>query len=321
MAQPSPRTPMAPRAPYAPMQPLEQMAPMEPLVPLRPGERRISDPAERAASVVQGEPHVPSAEQLAMSALPQYQYQPLPSIHQQPVINLGLSEPPTGNWSGIPRPRLPVGVRRPSGSGNKAVAVIGVAVALIVGLAALGSRSSSGSHPVAIPSISMSIPPISIGTQHAPPPRHPTQSGQSQATHQSGRTLSLNGSISGERIRVTFIRYANNATSKDTFFGPSRGKRYFAAQFRITNTGSVVYVDSPANGARVIDTKGKSYRTTFLVSKLRLGKVFEAAVSLKTGESEVGYLVFEVPKNRKIHQVQFAENSGFGQVGTWTFVK
>lgn len=314
MTQLSPRSPMepmrplTPMRPYPPMRPLARLVPMQPLAPLRPGERR--QPGESASY------EVPSYEVTADFGQGSSQELPPPQ-----VVNLGLSQGPTvSNWGGTPRPPAPVPVRRPSG--GKGAGAVAAAVALLVVLGATGvfTSSSSGAPDVSVPSAHVSIPPLSIDGDTHGAAQHP-QPGAAHPTQRSGRTLSLNGTISGERIRVTFLRFVNNAHSTDTFFGPSAGKRYFAAQFRVTNTGSVQYVDSPANGARVIDTRGKSYRTTFLVGSLRQGKVFDATISLQTGSSALGYLVFEVPKHAKIHEVQFAENSGFGQVATWTFVR
>lgn len=341
MTQPSPRAPLAPmqpltpNLPYAPMQPLERMTPLQPLVPLQPGERRIFDPEDPDASYVQGQPYAPAYTQLpppaAIPAMPPPQVQPQVvnlGLSQQDVYGrqLGYAQQVLRNLGGVlttpqgPVP-TPTRVRRPSS--NKAGGAIVGAVVLLIALGAGGlfKSSSSGDTHTSIAPISISAPPISIGSHPTKPTPGRHGAGQSGATQQSGRTLSLEGTISGERIRVTFTRWANHASSKDTFFGPSPGKRYVAAQFRVTNTGSVQYVDSPANGARVIDSKGHSYRTTFLVSKLRQGRVFDAAVSLKTGQTAVGYLVFEVPKHARINRVQFSENSGYGQTATWTFLR
>ncbi len=317
-----PKQPMAPRRPSPPMQPLARrtpMPPLAPLAPLQPGERR-PPVLPRVASYQQ----LPAAPVVLPPPVVEELLAPAP-VQQPQVVNLGLSQSPITNWGGLPRPpvpaqRRPVPVRRPSGT--KAGAFIGIVVALVVALAAIGSRSSSGTHPFAIPSIDVSVPPLSGGgTAHRPAPHQPGQSGASAATPRSGRTLTLDGTIPGQRIRVTFTRWANDASSTDGFFGPGPGKRYVAAQFRVTNTGTVQYVDAPANGARVYDNRGHAYRATFIVSKLRQGKVFDAAVSLRPGRSAVGYLVFEVPRRARIAKVQFSQNSGLGDKATWTFVK
>ncbi|HVT20879.1 MAG TPA: DUF4352 domain-containing protein [Mycobacteriales bacterium] len=304
------RAPLAPREPLLPMTPLAPRAPLEPMMPLRPGESRRSMP-----------PVTPGSASVPASA-PSYQ-EPVPvaaspptSSPPPPPARTAILQPPAG-WTGLPRQRLPVPMGRSSGS--KVAAVFALAIASLVALATIGSHTSTRrAQVIAVPSIEVSVPPLSTGGDGATAPS-PAHAAPGRATPRSGRTLSLNGTSPGERIRVSFTRWVNDATSKDALFGPGNGKRYVAAQFRITNTGSVVYVDSPSNGARVIDSRGKAYRTTFLVGSLRQGKVFDAAVSLRTGRSAVGYLVFEVPKRARIARVQFSENSGFGQTGEWTF--
>jgi hypothetical protein len=320
MTQPSPRAPLvpmrplAPQRPYAPMQPL---IPRQPLAPLRPGARRRS--ALDAPSYTAAPPYESAT---SFDEATTYQELPPPTGSQQPVIDLGLSQPSTSNWGGVPRPRPPVPLRKPWGNKGAGIVVGMFALLAVLGATGVFKSSSSETPGGSAPSSQVSIPPLSIsGNGNHGSAQQSTKPAESHPTQRSGRTLSLNGTVSGERIRVTFLRFVNSAHSKDSFFGPSPGKRYFAAQFRITNTGSAQYVDSPANGARVIDSRGKSYRTTFLVGSLREGKVFDAAVRLEAGATEVGYLTFEIPKHAKVHQVQFAENSGFGQVGRWTFVR
>jgi hypothetical protein len=322
---------MQPRQPMAPLLPMQPLVPMQ---PLRPGERRGDRPAPTPQYQ---QPNVSTPQPMAYAPPPSYQpaqsYQPSqqasPSVQQQ-VVNLGLSQSPVAgaNWGGIPRPRVPTRVRRPSGGSNKAGAIVGIVVAAIVGLAALGSHSSSGnSHISTIPTFSASIPPISTGAQHAPTLGSPGHTGGSRAgasrpTHHSGRSLDLNGSFDGQRIRVTFLRLVNDATPKDAFMdAPSSGKRLVATQFRVKNIGSFIYVVSATSVAHVVDTKGHTYDSKFLFEDLREGKIFSGAIDLSAGESAVGYIGFEVPKNARIKKVEFSATSGGGQTGTWTFVR
>lgn len=316
MAQPPPRAPLAPmqpltpRRPSAPMQPLSRLVPLQPLTPLRPGESRsgAARPAPRSQMPATAYPQ-------ASQVLPP----PPPPVRLQRVVpQLGLAQPPAGTWGGT-RPGRPVAVRRPSG--GRAAAFIGSAVAVIVALSVVGTfKSSSGgdSFAVSIPSPSFSIPSLSIGGG-ATGRHQPSRPDAPHPNPRSSRSVSLTGNVEGESIRVTLIRLVNNAKPKDTFMdSPEPGKRLVGVQFRITNTGSVGYVDSPSNGAYVYDTKGRQYRAAFLFESLREGKIFDAAVSLDTGRSAVGFLAFQVPKHARINRVEFSENSGFGQKGEWT---
>lgn len=333
MTQPSPNAPLdpmqplTPRQPNQPMLPLAQLVPMQPLAPLSPGERRPVAPARQDPARVDVQAAAPTYRP-PLAYTPPARVATLPPPPQQPqVINLGLSQsPPLPNWGGIPRPRVPTPVRRPRA--NKAGGWVAGIVAVIIAMTAGGifKSSSSGVPDASTPSISVSVPPLSIGGQ--PSPKHGT-SGHSGGSHngatqphQSGRTLDLNGGINGQRIRVSFLRLVNNATPKDTFMdAPGSGKRLVAAQFRVQNIGSFIYVASATSVAHVIDTKGHTYDAQFLFDSLREGKAFNGAISVDTGKSTVGFIAFEVPDNARIKKVEFSASSGGGQTGTWTFVR
>jgi hypothetical protein len=304
MTQPSPLAPLPPRQPMTPLQP---MVPLRPLTPLRPGESRTATSAEARAVQLAPPPMVeePPPPQPRPVSVPQQALLPQmgyanPSGPAQHVVN---------TWAG---PATGTRTRRRSSGGLIAA---GIGVALVAVFAAIGSMSPHSSHTsVSIPSFAVSVPPPSHGGSAATGRRQP-----GAVTPRLGQSLSLKGNVSGESIDVAFTRWVNNAHPKDTFMDtPPSGKRLVAAQFRITNTGSSEYVDSPSNGAFVFDSKGRKYRGAFLFDSLREGKVFDAAVNLSGGKSAVGFLAFEVPKNAAIRRVEFSENSGFGQSGEWT---
>lgn len=311
----APMQPLAPQRPSAPMQPMAQMVPMQPLTPLAPGERREPAPMRQAPS--------PAYVAVPPPFQPAPAYLPPPPL-QPPVANLGLSQPsPVPNWGGIPRPRVPAPSRRPRG--NKAGGwVVGVVAALIA-LGVTGALKSSSSGPdISTPSVSVSIPPLSIGGGGEPARGSAGHSGirasAPQPSRQSGRALDLSGNIAGERVRVSFLRIVNNATPKNTFMdAPESGKRLVATQFKVTNLGSFIYVASTTTAAHVVDTKGHVYGAQFLFGSLREGKAFKGVINVEAGKSTVGYIAFEVPKKAKIKKVEFSASAGGGDTGTWTF--
>lgn len=320
--------PRLPLQPLQPMAPLEPMRPLVPMQPLQPGQRRGDQPPPPYQQPYR-QAYVPALEPVYQ---PPPAYEPVPQMAspsvQQQVVNLGLSQSPAGGvtWGGLPRPKVPTRVRSGGGS-NKAGAVIGVVVAAIVGLAAVGSHSSSGGSPdVTVPTFSLSIPPLSTGTHHEPSQgtqgsSSGTHAAPSKPTHQSSRALEINGSTDGQRIRVAFLHLVNNATPKDTFMdSPDNGNRLVAAQFRVTNIGEFIYVASATNVAHLVDTKGHTYDAQFLFDNIKEGKVFNGVVNVDTGHTVVGYIGFEVPKKAKIKKVEFSASPSGGQTATWTFV-
>jgi hypothetical protein len=326
MPQPlAPLAPLQPLTPLQPMAPLPRRQPLTPMSPLPPG-------GSRPALVPTGQYDRYDGASLATLPAPTPAYEP-PPVQQPQVVNLGLSQtlpfpnwggmptPTVPNWGGTPQQRFPVPARRPAG--NKAAGFVVGAVALLVAMGAGGlfkSSSDGGSH-VSVPPISVSIPPISIGSKGSGATgRH--QPAIPEPAHESGRTLDINGNIDGQTIRVTFLRLVDNAAPKDTFMdSPDAGKRLVAAQFRVKNIGSFIYVASATSAARVVDTKGHTYKSQFLFDDLRQGKVFDGVINVDTGESSVGYVAFEVPKHAKIKKVEFSASSSGGQTGTWTFVR
>jgi hypothetical protein len=132
-----------------------------------------------------------------------------------------------------------------------------------------------------------------------------------------GDTLTLKGIEDGEQLEVTLKQWLPTAKGADEFNTPSAGKRWAAAQFELTNTGSTVYADSPQNGAQVADAQGQRFTSWF--GEIAAGPQMAADVSLPKGETALGWVVFEVPKDSKIVSVQFAMNSGFSdQTGQWS---
>lgn len=131
-----------------------------------------------------------------------------------------------------------------------------------------------------------------------------------------GDTITLHGTDDGSKITVTIIKWVDPAKGADEFTTPGTGKRFVAAQIRVTNTGTAVYDDTPSNGMQVADGEGQRFPSTF--SEVSAGPPMASSVKLRTGDKALGYVAFEVPKASKIASVQFAMDSGFAdETGQW----
>ena len=131
-----------------------------------------------------------------------------------------------------------------------------------------------------------------------------------------GDTISLKGTGDGSKLDVTVVKVADPAKSSDEFMTPEAGKRYVGVQFRLVNTGSAAYDDSPSNGAQVADSGGQRFESTF--ADITAGPSMASAVKLQPGGKALGWIVFEVPKGSKAVTVQFTMDSGFAeQTGQW----
>jgi hypothetical protein len=132
-----------------------------------------------------------------------------------------------------------------------------------------------------------------------------------------GDTLTLKGLEEGDQLDVTLKKWLPTAEGADEFNVPQDGKRWAAAQFELVNTGSKVYADSPANGAKAADSEGQRFDSWF--GEIAAGPEMSSDVNLPKGEKALGWVVFEVPKTSKLVSVQFGMNSGFAeQTGQWS---
>lgn len=154
-------------------------------------------------------------------------------------------------------------------------------------------------------------------TEEAPTQEAPTQEPESGPSAAAvGGTITLKGIESDLQVAVTLEKVVENATPKVDFLKPKDGNRFFAVQLTLKNTGRQAYSDSPSNGALLIDTEGQQYQSTF--GDVQEGVSFAGSVTMGSGDSRKGVIVFEVPKTTKIEKLQFALNSGFADhKGEW----
>lgn len=132
-----------------------------------------------------------------------------------------------------------------------------------------------------------------------------------------GDTVDLTGNLDGEGLAVTLVKLVDPAGAKNQYATPEAGTRFVAVQFRLKNTGTAVYKDSPSNGAKIVDTQGQQFSPSY--NDTSAGPGFPGSVTVAPGDTGLGFLTFEVPKASKIAKVQFAMNSGFSSnTGQWT---
>jgi hypothetical protein len=130
-----------------------------------------------------------------------------------------------------------------------------------------------------------------------------------------GDTITLHGLEDGETLAVTLTKVVDAATPADDMSGPASGNRLVATQFRLANVGSVEFTDAIDNDVQVIDAQGQGYQTT--LDDVTAGPSFPE-VRISPGESRLGYVVFEVPRDVRLAEVQFVPDSGVASdTGEW----
>ncbi|QTD99135.1 DUF4352 domain-containing protein [Streptomyces cyanogenus] len=132
----------------------------------------------------------------------------------------------------------------------------------------------------------------------------------------AGDTIALKGMEDGSKLDVTVVKVADPAKSSDEFTTPESGNRFVGVQFKLVNTGTAAYSDSPGNGAQITDADGQQFESTF--ADITAGPSMSSDVRLKPGGKALGWIVFEVPKASKTATVQFTMDSGMAnQTGEW----
>jgi Domain of unknown function (DUF4352) len=183
-----------------------------------------------------------------------------------------------------------------------AFAAIGASFIAVIAVASAGN----GDHTVA-----------TGGTSAAPTgAASPSKAAAPKGSARVGSTITLTGNTSGEQIAVTVTRVSRHAQPATDMDAPASGKRLYAVQFRLNDTGSAAYSDSPSNGAVVVDAAGQSYQSS--LSDAAGCDSFTGTENIAAGQSGIGCIVFEVPSSAIITGVQFTLDSGMGpQTGQW----
>ncbi|WP_327411926.1 hypothetical protein [Streptomyces sp. NBC_01233] len=159
----------------------------------------------------------------------------------------------------------------------------------------------------------------------------------------SGETISLAGNEPGQRLDVTLTQVVDPASpadpgpdpdpdpepepvpvpspDPDPELGPTPppdgSDRLVAVRFRLENTGTAVYRDSPAPAAHLLDGNGQ--RFTGLNAPTTAGASFPDTVTLDPGGTAVGFITFRLPEDAGLAAVQFALNGGLADdVGQWS---
>jgi Domain of unknown function (DUF4352) len=132
-----------------------------------------------------------------------------------------------------------------------------------------------------------------------------------------GSTITLKSNQEGLTVATTLVKIVSPAKAVDEFTQPGAGMRFVAVQFRLKNTGTVTYDDSPSNGATALDSQGQQFHAS--AYDTRSGPSFPSVIKIGPGSTALGYITFEVPTATKVTKVQFGLDSGFAdQTGEWT---
>ncbi|MGZ9935493.1 DUF4352 domain-containing protein [Streptomyces sp. NC-S4] len=131
----------------------------------------------------------------------------------------------------------------------------------------------------------------------------------------SGETISLAGNGPGQRLDVTLAQVVDPAVPAGP--EPTGSDRLVATRFRLENTGTAVYEDSPARAAHLLDTAGQRFTGDDVPTTA--GPAFPGTVALEPGGTAEGFITFRIPADAEPAAVQFALNGGLADdVGHWS---
>jgi hypothetical protein len=203
---------------------------------------------------------------------------------------------------------MPSSRRRKKHTGRNISISAGAIAALVIAMA-LANSGSGSTHTIATGSTTAAA--ASSSASHQAPVAK-----EAAAKAGIGTSIVLAGIENGEQMTVTLVKVVRHAVPASQFDAPDAGKRLYAVQFRLADTGPAAYSDSPGNGAQIIDSSGQSY--TEWVSSVTGCQSFPGSKNISPGSSGLGCIVFEVPAGAFIVSVQFTLDSGMGpQTGQW----
>lgn len=157
--------------------------------------------------------------------------------------------------------------------------------------------------------------PESVETSPVEAPKAPATTRANEAPKaRIGSTISLDGQDEGVVVDVTVVKVVDPAPP-GRFLEPKG--RLVAIQLRMTNTGTQPYDDSPSNAAKLVDKEGQSFNATFGESA---GPPM-GSVTIAPGDSRLGFITFDVPKESVLAKFQLALDSGFAdETGEWLLI-
>ena len=132
-----------------------------------------------------------------------------------------------------------------------------------------------------------------------------------------GDTLTLNG-LSSEKVQITLVKIVDPAPASNEFESPPPGSREIAIEVRYKNVGPVTYNQSILTDLTVVD-QGSHDFSVDLAYDTTAGPGFPSdSVDIAPGETEDGFVPFQVDTSSVIAKVKVTLDEGLGpDTGEW----
>lgn len=133
-----------------------------------------------------------------------------------------------------------------------------------------------------------------------------------------GDSITLTGETAGDKLSVTLVKIVSSGVrATDGFSSPDAGKHYVAVQFRLTNSGTGSYSDDPYLDVQVLDAAGQSYQPDYTLTASSAGQGLASSIEIAPGDSQLGYVVVQMPDGDKPATIQYSLDAGLGATAQW----
>ncbi|WP_034267779.1 DUF4352 domain-containing protein [Actinospica robiniae] len=133
-----------------------------------------------------------------------------------------------------------------------------------------------------------------------------------------GDSITLASEIDNDKVTVKLIKIVTSGVhATDGFSTPDNGKRYVAVQFRLTNSGTNAFSDDPYLDVQILDDAGQSFQPEIMMTDSTAGHGFASTVNIAPGDSQLGFIIVQMPTKDEPADVQFSLDGGLGATAQW----
>lgn len=188
---------------------------------------------------------------------------------------------------------------------------------LIITITVLAAAFGGGSHVTG--QSSPGTPVTFSPAPSAPDSSSPAPSPSDSLTGPVGTEFTVTSQDnSGNDVKygVTADKITDPASGADQYTTPDSGKRFIGVEFTVTGISG--YSSDDANSdAIILGDNGQTYSADF--SSISAGTNFNSGnFGVRSGQTQVGWVTFQVPRGVKVASVQWQPGLGDQQPATWT---
>jgi len=186
----------------------------------------------------------------------------------------------------------------------------------IIVLAVLAATVAAGTEACTLPSSSVTT---CADKTHGTTAKHSTAPANKAAEKAKvGDSITLESEIDDEKVTVKLTKIVTGGVhATDGFSTPDNGKRYVVVQFRLTNSGTNAFSDDPYLDVQILDDAGQSFQPDIMMTDSTAGHGFASTVNIAPGDSQLGFIIVQMPTKDDPADIQFSLDGGLGATAQW----